>query len=282
MYGADLKILDAEQNMQTELKLADRLIKEKVDVLVVTPVEIKGAEPIPALTHKAGIPVVTESVPTRGADTHVAICDYDAGYKLGKWAGEHVKRNMNARASVLDVNVPWLRPSLMRGEGFVDGLKTVVPNTRLVARVDGKAVVEESEKVSFQILEKERDVNVIFGMDDESAIGGIQAYRKAGLDENKLLALGFGFSGNQPKELIMRGSPFKAAAAMFPEYVGVRCIDLAVRLYAKESVKPHEVTPSFPISGETLQTYYHRVNGEWIPDLMAISEIPVEANCTKV
>src|SRR5205809_614792 len=85
-------------------------------------------------------------------------------------------------------------PAIQRAKGH----KTGFPAAKIVS-VDGKGLKDEAVKVSTDALTANRDINVIFGINDDSALGGLQAYRAAGLPDSKVLVAGFGCEGKACK-----------------------------------------------------------------------------------
>ena len=95
-------------------------------------------------------------------------------------------------------------------------------------------------KVSADALTAHPDVNIIFGINDDSALGGLQAYEAAGMDTENLLVVGFGCEGKACKNALMEGGPYKVSAAMFPEYQGRLLIDAAIAAFNGTTVAgPH-------------------------------------------
>ena len=43
---------------------------------------------------------------------------------------------------------------------------------------------------------------------------------------------------------------------MFPEYVGLRCIDGVIKLFDGQKVEVRDVTPTVPMTAESLEKYY--------------------------
>jgi len=81
---------------------------------------------------------------------------------------------------------------------------------------------------------------------------------------------------------MMRREALKVSQAMFPEYVGLRCIDGIMKLFDGQDVPERDVTPTVSMTAENLEKYYPKINGVWTPDFAAIAAIPVKASCTKV
>lgn len=281
-YGiAEVIVRDANLDLTTELNAVDSLIRDGVDALIVTPVAAPGVEAIVAKAHAARIPLVLEANPIAGMSTMVAICDYDAGVQSGRWAGEHVRKHLGNRANLLDISFPTLRPCLLRSEGFLDGLKSVVPETTLISQVNGEARVDVAGGLTRDVLGKHPEVNVVFGMDDESTHGAQEAIEGMGIDPSAILLFGFGLAGDADKNRLLLPGPWRASLAMFPEWVGVRCVDQAVRIVNGEPVKAHDIVPTTPIGRDTLEKFFVKSGDTWMPNFPAIGSIHMEGHCSK-
>ena len=280
-YGVEVVISDAELSVERQIEQA-REMAEKVDAIVLTPANTSGLEEVLAIAAAAGTPVVVEANPVEGMATMVAICDYDAGFELGAWVGNNVRNEDGAPLRILDVGLPWLRPCLLRSEGFVDGVRSIQPNAIVTASINGEATPSIARKIAADTLTKKGDVDVIFAMDDETAQGAFQGYLDAGFDENTVTVAGFGLSGVHEKEWMMRREALKVSQAMFPEYVGLRCIDGVIRLFDDQCVPLRDVTPTVSMTADNLEKFYPKKDGVWTPDFAAIAGITTKSDCTKV
>lgn len=280
-YGAEIEILDAELSVENQIAQARELV-EKVDALILTPANTTGLEEILAIAEQAGKPILIEANPVEGMATMVAICDYDAGFDLGVWVGENVKNADNSPLKILDVGLPWLRPCLLRSEGFVEGVRSIQPDAIVVASINGEATPSIAQKIAAETLREKGDIDVIFAMDDETAQGAYQGYLDAGFDANTVTIAGFGLSGEHEKEWMLRGEALKVSQAMFPEYVGLRCVDGVIKLYDGQKVSVRDVTPTVSMTAELLEKYYPKKDGVFTPDFEAIAAIPAKSDCTRV
>ena len=280
-YGIEIKIADANLSVENQIEQAGEMVKT-VDALILTPAATSGLEPVLAIAAEAGVPVVVEANPVEGMSTLVAICDYDAGYDLGAWVGNNVRNTDGSPLRILDVGLPGLRPCLLRSEGFADGVRSVQPDAVVVASINGEATPPIAKRISEATLKEKGDVDVIFAMDDETAQGAYQGYLAAGFDPNTVTVAGFGLSGEPEKEWLMRREALKVSQAMFPEYVGLRCIDGVVRLFDGQDVSKRDVIPTVPMTADILDKFYPKQNGAWTPDFDAIAGLPKQGECTKV
>jgi ribose transport system substrate-binding protein len=280
-YGVELEIVDAALSVENQIQQAREMVK-RVDAIVLTPANTSGLEEVLSIAAETSVPVVVEANPVRGMSTLVAICDYDAGFDLGKWVGSNVKNADGSPLRILDVGLPWLRPCLLRSEGFVDGVRSIQPNAVVVASINGEATPSIARGIAKETLTEKGDVDVIFAMDDETAQGAFEGYLAAGFDADTVTVAGFGLSGTHEKEWMMRREALKVSQAMFPEYVGLRCIDGIVRLFDGQSVSLRDVTPTVSMTADNLEKFYPKSDGVWTPDFTAIAGLPIKSDCTKV
>ena len=280
-YGIELEVMDAGLSVENQIAQA-RELAQRVDALVLTPANTSGLEEVLKIGAEAGVPVVVEANPVEGMSTLVAICDYDAGFALGTWVGENVKNADGSPLRILDVGLPWLRPCLLRSEGFVDGVRSVQPDAVVTASINGEATPSIAQRIARETLAEKGDVDVIFAMDDETAQGAYMGYLDAGFDPNAVTVAGFGLSGEHEKEWMMRREALKVSQGMFPEYVGLRCIDGVVRLFDGQDVPVRDVTPTVSLTADNLEKFYPKRDGVWTPAFEAIAAIPTQSGCTKV
>ena len=119
-------------------------------------------------------------------------------------------------------------------------------------------------------------------MDDETAQGAYQGYLDAGFDADTVTVAGFGLSGEHEKDWMMRREALKVSQAMFPEYVGLRCIDGVMRLFDGQNVPVRDVMPTVSMTADMLEKYYPKKDGVWTPDFKRSPAIPDKGDCTKV
>jgi ABC-type sugar transport system, periplasmic component len=280
-YGAEIVIRDAELSVENQINQACELLAE-TDALILTPAATEGLEIVLKMAEDAGKQVVVEANPVEGMKTLVAICDYDAGYDLGVWVGENIKKRDGSPLRILDVGLPTLRPCLLRSEGFIDGVRSVQPDAVTVASINGEATPSIARRVALETLRETGEVDVIFAMDDETGQGAYQGYLDAGFDLDAVTLAGFGLAGEHEKEWLMRREALKVSAAMFPEYVGLRCIDGLIKLYNGLEVPVRDVIPTVPMTADMLEKFYPKKDGVWTPDFAAIAAVPAKGGCTKV
>ncbi len=279
--GIELEVVDATLDMAKQVAFAEDLMAKNVDVLVITPVQQEGAEPIVKKAKMEGVPLVIEGSAVKGMTTMVAICDYDCGYKGGVETGKYVQANLGGKARILAIDLPMLRPCILRVDGFYDGIRTIISDAEIVHRLDGQGLKDHALQVSTDALTVDPDVNVIYGCNDDSALGALQAFKAAGLDESKLIVAGTGGEGNAFIHAMKEGGPYKVEAAMFPEAVGSEVINMAVRLHNGEDVPEHFVTPTYGLTVDNWGDFYSLDGEVRTINWDAVNAITKEDKCGK-
>ena|ERR1700730_16567783 len=278
-YGATVIVRDAELSVERQIEQARELLTE-VDALILTPAATEGLESIVKMGTERNIPVVVEANPVEGMKMLVAICDYDAGYALGQWVGQHIQSETGSPLRVLDMGLPTLRPCLLRSDGFINGLQSFQPDAAFVARLNGEGSKIIAKRVAAPVFAKQQ-VDVIFAMDDETGQGALEAYADAAHDPARITLATFGLAGNNEKDLLTAGGPLKVGAAMFPEYVAARCVDGVMQLHRGDKVNRRDVIPAIPVTADLLPKYYPKIGGVWTPDLQAVAALPTADSCTQ-
>jgi len=265
-YGV---MLDAAMDAAKQVNQLENMITQGVDVLIITPVDVKALPNVIAEATKAGIPVITESNVVPGTKTYVGIDNKTGGLRAGLWFAEYARAN-NIDPKIIIVGLPAFEDCRLRVEGFKEGMNQSGLRYTILQEVDGQGSKETSLRVAQDAITAHPDVNVIFGINDNSTTGGMAAYKEAGLDESKLTAIGFGFEGVVGREALLSNGPYKAAVAMFPDYMGVSVVDAALKAYNKEPLPANYESGTVVITQQNFSQFYTRQGNDYATNFEAI------------
>ena len=253
--GVDIIIADANLDIAAQISKAENLIAQGVDVLVLTPVDAKALGPVVAEANRRGIHVLTESKPVEGSKSNIGIDNTASGKKAGLWYAEYALQH-GMESKILIIGLPNFEDCRQRVDGFKEGLAESGLDYDIVQEVDGQGLKERALKVAQDALTAHPEVNVIFGINDDSTTGGMAAYRAAGLDETGLIAIGFGLEGTVGRTALLAGGSYRTALGMFPEFVGTSLVDAAVAIAAGQTLPAHYETPTLMITLENFEQFY--------------------------
>jgi ribose transport system substrate-binding protein len=268
--GYEFEWEDANVDLSKQITQAENMLTEGVDVLMLSPVDPDGLSSVMSQAAESEVPVVTESNTVPGAETAVGIENLEAAKMLGEWAGDHITNTLRTKAKVLIVGLPTQVDTRDRVAGFKEGLAASGADFEIVQEVNGGGLKDQALEVSADAITANPDINMIFGINDDSALGGTQAYQEANLDMSKLTTLGFGVEGRAGKTALTSGGPYKAGLGMFPEYVGRTLVEQAKAIKDGQDVPERTVTPATVLTAENLGEYYTKDGDDWKIDYEAV------------
>lgn len=261
--GIDFEWADANVDLAKQITQAENMITQGVDVLMLSPVDPDGLSSVVAQAAERDVPVVSESNPVPDGATTVGIENLEAARQLGVWTGNYITDELGEKANILIVGLPTQVDTRDRVDGFVQGLEETGADFEIVQEVNGGGLKDVALDVSTDAITAHPEINLIFGINDDSALGGTQAYQQAGLDMNELTTIGFGVEGRAGKGALTAGGPYKAGLAMFPEYVGRTLIEQAQAVAEGEDIPERTVTPATVVTPDNLDEYYTKDGNDW-------------------
>lgn len=244
----------------------------ETDALILAPVQTLAAHTLRERALRSQIPLLAESAPLDGA-IYLGPRNYENALELGHWAGHYVQDHLGGSATVLLIELQ-LPNTQARSAGFAEGMCDVMGESVHFIKVDGIGLYNEAYSVALNALRVHPEINVIFGINDDSVLGGLQAYLDLEHDPERLLAVNVGGEGKTLLDELHRKGPLKACLALFPEIVGRMAVDGVVRLWAGEEISGEMITPGTILTAENLLDYYELTDSGWKLDETAVSRLP--------
>ena len=234
---------------------------DTIDVLIATSVNARYDALLLDRAQKRKIPVIAESVELPEAVTVVAVDNYQASHDLGVWAGEYLGQHGQAGGRLLDLSF-HLPNTQTRSQGFWTGLREACPDSEMVLSIDAQSQYHTAYQVAGDALTVHPDINVIFAINDSTARGALHACRDLQLDPARIMVVTFGLEGDTLIDELMADRYCKAGLAMFPEIVGLTCIEAAIAAYNHQPLPGQFLTPHIVLTKETLPEFYtHEATG---------------------
>jgi DeoR/GlpR family transcriptional regulator of sugar metabolism len=192
----------------------------------------------------------------------VAVDNLQAGRDLGRWTGDYVRQHMDGSATVLDLT-HHLSNTNERSQGFIAGLREIVPDARVALSIDAQARGDTARQLTRDALAVHPSINVIFAINDTTAAGALAACRDLRVAPAATLLVTFGLEGDTMKDALASQEYCRAGLAMFPEIVGPVCVEAAIQATAHRSLPAHLVTPHTVLTAETLPEVYECTPDGW-------------------
>jgi simple sugar transport system substrate-binding protein len=185
----DLRLADAQQKQENQIKALRNFIAQRVDVIAFSPVVATGWDTVLMEAKAAGIPVIlTDRAVTSDPSLYVGFLGSDfveEGRKAGRWVSEKFKDAQD------DVNIVELQgtvgsaPANDRKKGFEE-IIAANPHLKIIRSQSGDFTRAKGKETMEAILKSEsRKLHVLYAHNDDMAIGAIQAIEEAGLKPGK-------------------------------------------------------------------------------------------------
>ncbi|MDL2214920.1 substrate-binding domain-containing protein [Dysgonomonas sp. OttesenSCG-928-M03] len=165
----EVDIKTVKDDTQQQIRDIEELIKNGVDLLVVSPNESTAITSVVQKAYNMGIPVILVD---RKIDTE----DYTAyigadNYQIGKEAGIYTAGILNNKGNIVEMR-GWngSTSDAERHAGFIDGIRNY-PDIKIIAECRGNFLKEDSEKEMTKILNSFKEIDLVFAMNDPMALG---------------------------------------------------------------------------------------------------------------
>lgn len=162
----EIIIKDAQNNNETQIQQIRDLIRQKVDVLIISPYQ---SEPITAVAeeaYRAGIPtIITDrKVNTDQYTTFVGANNYEIGLAAGNYAAHYLPPN----AIILEIwGLTQTSPAQERHKGFVDALRE--REDLSFRKIEGQWLVDTA-RMELRKLEHPEQIDFVYAHNDMMAI----------------------------------------------------------------------------------------------------------------
>lgn len=259
--GIELDVIDADTNATTQLESIENFITQGVDAIIISPVEAESLAPVVKEAEEQGIKVICESNMIEGADTVVGITNYDCAYNLGTYFADYCKEN-SVDPKLLILGYESLENCRQRVEGFKAGMDDAGLKYEILTEIDG-GFREISLNVATDAFTAHPDINCIFGINDDSTIGAVEAAKALGVDLDGLCAITYGLEGKAGRNALYEGGAYKFALASFPEAVGMTCVDAAVAAIEGEELPEVYESPTAVVSRDDFEKYFVQDGDTW-------------------
>lgn len=162
----EIIIKDAQNNNETQIQQIRDLIRQKVDVLIISPYQ---SEPITAVAeeaYRAGIPtIITDrKVNTDQYTSFVGANNYEIGLAAGNYAAHYLPPN----AIILEIwGLTQTSPAQERHKGFVDALRE--REDLYFRKIEGQWLVDTA-RMELRKLEHPEQIDFVYAHNDMMAI----------------------------------------------------------------------------------------------------------------
>jgi ribose transport system substrate-binding protein len=242
--GLRLRTQYAEFDSRRQLDQIETFIAQGVDAIIIAPTDSSGVKPVIDEARAKGIPVFTTDIAAHGADVVSHIASDNVGG--GKMVAEYLAQQLGGEGKVAIVDHPSVASVQDRTQGFEEVIGQY-PDIEIVRRVPGEGQRDKAMRATQDILQAEPELDGIFGINDDSALGALAAVEAAGRADEIVIV---GFDGTpEARAAIKAGKALKADAVQFADQVGRVTIETVAA-----HLRGEEVPAEVPVPVELITT----------------------------
>jgi ribose transport system substrate-binding protein len=235
--GLDLHVVAGEWDLARQTSQVENFITQKMDAIVIAPVDTRGIVSAVEEANHDSIPVFTVDISAAGGHVTSHIASDNA--QGGRLVGEYLASSLKGRGDIAVLDQPTVSSVIDRVRGFREAIAKY-PNIHIVAAPAVERGLRDVAKNKMDnLLQSHPSLAAVFGSNDDCALGALASARAAGRSD--VLIVGFDATP-EARSAIEKGSQLKADAIQYPEVIGRRAIE----------------------------TIYHALHGEQVPPVVAV------------
>ncbi|NBF41489.1 MAG: ribose ABC transporter substrate-binding protein RbsB [Spirochaetes bacterium] len=248
--GAELVVVDSQDDPAREASNIQDLIQRGVDALLINPTDSDAVVPSVRRANDAGIPVFTIDRGANGGEvvSHIA-SDNVAG---GEMAAEYLIEAIGGSGQVVELQgIPGTSAARDRGEGF-NNIVDQNDDVEVIARQTANFNRTEGLNVFQNILQAESDIDGVFAHNDGMVLGAIQAAESAGRADD-IVFVGFDAIGDAVQAV--QDGRLAATVAQQPARIGSLGVETAMSDMQGESVEDFIPVPLALVTSENASEF---------------------------
>jgi len=262
--GADMGFTAVTQapstadSVEEQVKIMEDMIQQEMDVIIVHCADSNGIMPGIRKAQEAGILVLTIGTPgSEDTFLRTGVDYYETGYTIATEMAEALGGKGNV---IILEGPPGAANAIERLNGIQDAFANY-PDIEIVASQTANFKRTEGMSVTENLIQKYTDVQGVIGCNDESALGGLQALKAAGMAD----VLVAGFDGSVDATNAVKSGEMFATYNTDPYGSGYVACAYAVN-YLNDGTEPEGRFIPFPtaeakpvINAETVDDYMDNV-----------------------
>lgn len=228
---------DAQQDNAKQVADVENFLRQKIDLLIISPNEAKPLTPVVKRAFDAGVPVVVLDREIEG-DSYTTFIGAD-NRAIGRAAGEFAAKVLGGEGSIVEIRgLPGSTPARDRSDGFHEAI-AAFPGLHIIHDPVANWLREEAMTQMESALSAHPRIDLVYAHNDPMAIGAYLAAKAKGRD-TAITFIGIdglpGLDGG--RQAVADG---KLAATFVYPTGGKEAVDVVARILKGEQV-PHRLT----------------------------------------
>jgi ribose transport system substrate-binding protein len=230
-----------------QIAVIEQFVRQRVDAVIVGPIDIDGMSTVVANVRAAGIPVITVDVDIPGNHANATVrSDNSRGAALG---AEYLVQQLQGMGKIVHLKGTAQSPSAAyRAQGLYQVLERY-PGVEVALEARGDWTSASGFALMQEALAKHDDIRGVFAANDPMALGAAEAVKAAGLQGDVCVV---GFDALPETLLAIHQGTLAATVGQDPRSMGRIAVELAVQAIQSVSVAPLVLTDVSLVTADTL------------------------------
>jgi len=245
----DLYISDANNNIEKQIEDIEKFISNKVDVIIVSPIQSKPLTAVVEKSIKAGIPVLVVDRKIDG-ENYTAYLGAD-NIEIGRIAARYIISHSKGSGRIIEITgANGSSPAYERSLGF-DQIINENKRFKVINTIHGNWEGESVKTSLKAVLLQNSDIEYIFAHNDRMALSAWETAKTLGL-EKKIKFLGVdGLNTVNGGIELVKGSVLDGTI-LYPTG-GNEALKLAMKIYNKESISKNNILNTIVIDNNNAE-----------------------------
>jgi ribose transport system substrate-binding protein len=241
-----------ERDLSRQVALVDEMIGQGIDAIVIAPADSKALVSACKRAQEAGIVVVNidnkldaEVLADQGIKVPFVGPDNRAGArKVAEYLAARLKQS--DQVGLLE-GIRTAFNGHQRKLGFEEAMRSA--GISIVASQTAQWEIDQANRVASAMLSEHPQIKALLCCNDSMALGALAAVKAAGRTGEVLI---IGFDGISAIQTAIKDGSILATAEQHPAQIGIRGIELALKLLRHEAPPGDATTPVDLVTAETL------------------------------
>lgn len=243
-YNMTVTVNSAEFDVARQRNQIADFIVQGVDAIVMSPADSKAIVTAIQEANEAGIPVFTADIAALADGVEIVTHIATDNYSGGRLAAEAILEIAENAAEVAIIDHPEVESVIQRTKGFHDVINEANNSGRqidVVAQLPGGGIKDRAFRVAEDILQAHPNLDVIFAINDDTALGAVAAIEKAGKSGTVQVV---GFDGTaEARRAILEGKIY-ADVIQHPRQIGSITIESISAYMNGEDLPSEQLIPA--------------------------------------
>lgn len=189
--GLDLQFVDATSDVVKQLNQVETFVNQKVDAIIVTPVDTAATAKITKAAHDANIPLIYVNRRPDVLDLPkgvVVVASNDL--EAGEMQMEYLAKKMNGKGNIVIMLGDLANNSTRNRTKGNEEILAKYPDIKVLEKQTALFLRDKGMSLMSDWLTAGKDVNAVVANNDEMAIGAAMALRQAGKEPGSVLVVG--------------------------------------------------------------------------------------------